>query len=266
MNGDLNNAYAWLAQLKVALPLARAASMHSADRVDEQEVSHLIDMTRDLTARLTKSCDKHLTALDFDRRSRLMRSVSQEAAFLVAHAHERGENVNAAKLVSHVLHAIDAAHHVPCATVSLPYTDTLSARVTWELAVAKAKARLAESMLDDPAFCVANIKTLLTNLLDRVNQSAAGIKANNDEERLTVRVSLLNHFSKSHARLIARVIDRETQQHRAVSISAVLKKLDVYHTTLGRTFDALNATEANASSVLQHPSAVTNASAFSPEI
>jgi hypothetical protein len=202
-----------------------------------------------------------LAQIDAERRSRLLRGVAQEVAFLIGRSYERGGDINASHLLKHVSSALAFVDQVPGAKVSPMFTDTLGARVKWELAVSNAVGRLTESMMDDPEFCAANIKAMLSNLLDRVSRAAAEIKSNNDEEHLTVRLSLLNRFSKSHARLIARFVDRERQAGQQPSIAGMLKKIDDYHVTLRMTVQALSM---HGKPVPAAP--IEQASTFSPEI
>ncbi len=262
MNGSVSaptdSAYATLARLKVAFPIAQAASLEAVDGNAEGTVHMLADLTRDLADRLVESCFDRLSQLSADRRTRVMRSVAQEAAGLVGRAHERGERIDASRLIAFVKRAVSAVEQVPGATTSLPFTDVQGARVQWQLAVTRAAARVADGMMGDSVFCDRHLRTVLSNLLDRVSREAAQIDATGDEERLTVQISLLNHFSECHARIIERALEREANAKRSLEVASVLRQIDVYHINLSTALRSLDAPHGS------RPSEAV--SCFSPEI
>ena len=84
-----------------------------------------------------------------------------------------------------------------------------------------------------------HIHNLLDRLLARVEQGASGIETRTDEERRTVRVSLLTQFSKSHARLIAQSITRDRAAKQQTRLESLFNTIDAYHTTLAKALCAL---------------------------
>lgn len=238
VTASVDNAYATLARLKIALPLAQAA-VSSSGGSSGTTVVMLIDLTRDLTDRLANSTFKSLDRLDATRRERLLRNIAQDVAYLVGRAHERGQEIDAAKLLEQVQLAQSSIDQVPGARASPFFEETLGAQAQWQLAVARASSRMVESMMLDPAFAREYSRDLLKNLLDRVESAAKAIDTTTTEEHRIVRLSLLTQLAKSHSRLIyGRLISSVTTGGK-ITHARVIATIDAYHDTLGTAMGAL---------------------------
>lgn len=261
MNGSVtaptDSAYATLARLKIAVPLTQAAALESVGNA-ESTIITLIDLTRDLTERLAHATFARLGQLDVVRRERLLRSLSQEVAYLIGRSHERGEEIDASRLISNVKMALSSIDHVPGAKTSLFFNETLEQKTQWQLAVTRAVSRITESLMMAPDLGHFG-HNFVGRLLDEVEISANNIETENDEERRTVRLSLLTQFSKSHSRLIARVIDRDLAAKRNPDVDGLFAMIDAYHRTLGKALIHLASHEPALNQV-------EPGSSFSPQI
>jgi len=247
VTASVDSAYGTLARLKIALPLAQAA-VSRGDSDAGSTVITLVDLTRDLTDRLASTVFSTLERLDVSRRERLLRSIAQDVAYLIGRAHERDEEIDAAKLIAQVRLAHDVIDQVPGARLSPFFDDSLDAQAQWQLAVSRASARLVESLMVDARFAQVHGRDLLKDLLDRVERSADRIETQSAEEHRTVRLSLLAQFAKSHSRLIfirllgARDGERMTPER-------LLATLDAYHETIGAAVSALTGESPSSAAV-----------------
>jgi len=235
MNGSIvaatDSAYATLARLKIALPLAQAAIVHPGGNV-MATMTTLIDLTRTATDQLAQSALPVLRQVTADRRARLLRSLAQEVAYIIGRAHERAEQIDATRLIEHVNLSLSSIDAVPGARASPFFREPPEANCQWQLAVTRAASRIVESLMSVPDLARLHAPGFLERLLARVESMAGEVQSTTDEERRTVRLSLLGQLSKSHARLIAHRMKEDIASRRLPRITELFSTLDAYHLTL----------------------------------